>query len=107
MKKASIQFLYVTFPNQQIAKKISQMLIKQKLIACANILPKMTSIYMWNNKMESSSECLAILKTTKSKVQKVEGFILEHHPYKTPCVASFDITRMSNPYRQWLLSCLD
>jgi hypothetical protein len=44
MKKASIQFLYVTFPNQKIAKKISQMLIKQKLIACANILPKMTSL---------------------------------------------------------------
>lgn len=107
MKKSTIQFLYVTFPNQKVAKKISQMLIKQKLIACANILPKMTSIYMWNDKMEASSECLALFKTTKSKAQKTEDFILKNHPYKTPCVASFDTKRVNKAYKQWLLTCLE
>ncbi len=106
MKKSAIQFLYVTFPNQKVAKKISQMLIKQKLIACANIVPKMTSIYMWNNKMEASSECLALLKTTKSKAQKTEAFILQNHPYKTPCVARIDIKQINKAYKRWLLTCL-
>lgn len=107
MKKPSIQFLYVTFPNMSEAKKISQSLVKQKLIACANILPKMTSIYMWNDKLETSSECVAILKTSKSMTKKVENYILKKHSYKTPCVANIQIQKLNKSYMSWLLDCIE
>lgn len=106
MKKSEIHFLYVTFPKVSEAKKISQSLIELKLIACANILPKMKSFYMWNNKLQTASECVVLFKTSKSHAQKVEAFLLKNHSYQTPCVANIEIKNLNKSYRDWLLQNL-
>lgn len=106
MKKTSIQFLYVTFPNKSSAKKVSKELLQQKLIACANILSPMESLYCWKDKITVSKECVAIFKTKTTKRQKLERFLLEKHPYDVPCVATISIDAMNTSYEEWLLNSL-
>lgn len=106
MKKTSILFLYVTFPNKAFAKKIAKVLLQRKLIACANILSPMESLYHWQGKIMSSKECVAIFKTNTAKQQKLEKFLLEKHPYDTPCVATFGLRAMNKSYEMWLLKSL-
>jgi len=38
---------YITVPNMEMADKVTDALLEQKLIACANIIPGITSKFVW------------------------------------------------------------
>ena len=63
--------IYVITPNETEAFKISQTLVDEHLVACANILPGMISIYRWKDNVEQSQEVLLFLKTTKANIKAV------------------------------------
>lgn len=96
--------LYVTFPNKKLAQKISHTLLKEKLIACANIFPAGVSIYEWQNKIETSSEVVVIFKTTKKKSKSAMERLLVLHPYECPCIVELRPIRGLKPYLQWVES---
>lgn len=101
-----IRFFYVTTDNQKSAKKIAKILLKEKLIACANILPKMTSIYRWKGKLEESHECVLILKSNKKNSKKIIARVKQLHTYEVPCVLSLSIEDGNQDYIHWLESSL-
>jgi len=49
--------IYVTCPDREVARTIARTLVEEKLIACANIIDGMTSIYRWENKIEETMDC--------------------------------------------------
>ena len=55
---SEMSFLYVTVPDMEIARVIAGGAIREKLAACANVLPQMTAIYEWNGDVEEESECV-------------------------------------------------
>ena len=97
-----ISFLYVTAPNLKSAKKMSQILLKEKLIACANLLPGVNSLYEWKGEMTSNRETLMILKTPSSKVKKLRQRIEKIHPYEVPCLAEIKLFSLNQAYADWL-----
>jgi len=80
MKAISI---YLTCKDNTEAKKISQALLKKKLVACANIFP-VNSLYLWRKKIESSEETAVVFKTLKNNLGKVEKEIKRLHSYDLP-----------------------
>ena len=54
--------LFVTASSTEEAKKISYELLKTKLVACVNIIPQVTSLYIWEGKQEESNEVLMMIK---------------------------------------------
>ena len=94
--------LYVTFPDQKIAKKIARALLKEKLVACANIFPAGVSIYEWQNKIETTKEVVVIFKTTKKKSSLAMERLLALHPYECPCVMSLQPVLGFKSYLQWV-----
>lgn len=106
MLQNSFVFLYVTFKNQDQAQNICQQLLEEKLIACANIIPQMKSIYKWEGKTHQDLESAAILKTKSSLHKKLENRITELHSYQTPCIASVPVDSINDSYKSWLLSSL-
>lgn len=98
------RILYVTAENRGDARHMGEILVKQKLCACVNILGGMESMYLWEGKMQSDSECILLVKTTASRVQAVTHTILEHHSYDVPCVISLPLSPdEGNPeYIQWI-----
>ena len=91
-----------TYPNKKSISKISNDLIKNKIIACVNI-SKIDSIYSWNGKIQNSPEYLAIFKTMTKNKTKLKKVIAETHPYDVPEIAEIDVTSINKSYLNWLI----
>src|SRR5882672_9336821 len=98
--QASIRFLaiFTTAPNLKIARVLTQHALRTRLVACANLIPKIESHYWWQGKIESSAEVLIIFKTTKTKLKALEKLIVARHPYDTPEFIVLPITSGSKRY---------
>ena len=94
--------LYVTFSNIEEAEGIIKLLLEQKLIACANVFKSITSHYIWENELKSSSEVITILKSKKSKIEKINTIIKKHHSYNCPCIITFSVENINPEYLNWL-----
>lgn len=90
----------------EIAKEISSYLVENKLAACVNIIPKVTSIYYWDNKVCEDNEYLILIKTVKDNFSLVKQYIESVHPYDLPEIISVDISGGSNEYLDWISSSL-
>jgi periplasmic divalent cation tolerance protein len=77
-------------------------MVEEKLAACANILPGITSVYRWKDKIEQSQEVVLILKTRESFFSDVENRIKELHPYDLPCIVALPIEYGHQPFLNWL-----
>lgn len=107
MNAAHFQIALVTAPDLKTARHLAQAALKARLIACANLIPKIESHYWWQGKIERSSEVLLILKTTKANLAKLEKVILSEHPYDTPEFLVLSLQGGNRRYLEWLhTSCL-
>src|SRR5262245_22363866 len=92
----------VTTPDVKIARLLSRAALEKRLVACANIIPKIESHYWWQDKIDSSSEVLVILKTTRARLAALEKLVLDKHPYETPEVVALQLTKGNRRYLDWL-----
>ncbi len=102
MSSTSIRFLYVTTKDIEQARSIAKTLIEERLAACANILPRMESIYRWEGTIQEEVECVLILKTEAAKVADATKKIEELHSYQVPCVLSLTVESGASKYLDWL-----
>jgi len=91
----------VTAPDSKTARKLARAALQARLIACANLVPKIESHYWWQGKLETSSEVLLLLKTTTARLAKLESLILDLHPYDTPEFAVLLVSRVNRRYLSW------
>jgi periplasmic divalent cation tolerance protein len=100
----SEEFLLVfsTFPDADSARRIARVLVEEKLAACVNLIPQIESIYRWQGAIETSSEVLALIKTTTGKYRLLENRIREVHSYEVPEIVSVRIHAGSADYLRWL-----
>ncbi len=94
--------VYATAPNEAVAAELAEHLLENELIACANILPGMTSVYRWQGRVETARECAVIFKTTKAAAASVVAAIERSHPYDTPAALVVDVADGSNAFLRWI-----
>ena len=105
MKSArQIAIVFVTAPDLRVARRIAKTLLKARLAACVNILPRIESRYWWKRKIESGAEVLMIIKTVQPKLAALESTVLKNHPYETPEVISFSLQSANSNYLAWLVN---
>jgi periplasmic divalent cation tolerance protein len=93
---------FSTFPDVETARKISRELVDSALVACANIIPTVESIYYWKEKTETSAESLAIFKLTAARYSEFESRLRALHPYDVPEVVCLNIAGGSAEYLRWI-----
>jgi periplasmic divalent cation tolerance protein len=98
----SYSIILVTTPDLKTARILAKAALTKRLIACANLIPKLESHYRWKGKIEKSSEVLMLLKTTSSKLSALEKLILAEHPYDTAEFIVLPVTRGSQRYLDWI-----
>ena len=102
MKTAVHSIALVTAPDLKVARRLATVALEARLIACANIVPKIESHYWWAGKIEHGAEVLLILKTTKKHLAALEKLMLAEHPYDTPEFISFAINEGNRRYLNWV-----
>ena len=103
MKPAnSYALVLVTAPDLKTARSLARAALSARLIACANLVPKIESHYHWQGKIESGKEVLMLLKTRKSRLAALEKLILSEHPYETPEFVVLPLSAGSREYLRWL-----
>jgi periplasmic divalent cation tolerance protein len=99
---AKFAIVLVTAPDLKTARTLAKGALQARLIACANLVPKIESHYRWQGKIESATEVLMILKTQKSKLAALEKLVLARHPYDTPEFLVLPLSAGSKKYLDWL-----
>ena len=98
----SARLIYMTAENKDEARRIAEALVAERLIACANILGAMESVYRWEGEVARSEEVSVILKTRDALVDKVLARAAELHSYDCPCLVVLDITDGHAPFLDWI-----
>jgi periplasmic divalent cation tolerance protein len=101
MKEKFVTVL-VTAPNMKTARKLARAALQARLVACANLLPKIESHYWWQNKIETGAEVLLLFKTRQSRVAELEKLVVASHPYDTPEFIVVPIAGGNRRYLNWL-----
>ena len=94
--------VYTTTNNLQEGKKIAHFLVKEKLVACVNIIPNVKSIYNWKNKIEEENEYVLIAKTVDKNIKKTILRIKEIHSYKLPDIVVLPIVDGLKEYLEYI-----
>jgi periplasmic divalent cation tolerance protein len=103
MKPATkFAIVLVTAPDLKTARALAKAALQAKLIACANLIPKIESHFWWQGKIELGAEVLLVLKTQKSKLAALEKLIVARHAYDTPEFLVLAVSAGNQKYLDWL-----
>jgi len=98
--------IWCPFPDIDAAKSAAEQLLSEDLIACANILPQVVSVFEWDGQASSANEVVAILKTSAELLDSVIARLGECHPYDTPAIVGWRCDGTHQATRNWLSEVL-
>ena len=98
-----IKIIQTTIDSIEIAESISEILVKNNISPCVQIISNVKSIYQWKDKVEHSSEILLLIKTIPENVQKCKDIILKHHNYDTPELIVMEGYILEDDYQAWFM----
>ena len=98
----NIKFFYITAPNKKEAGRIAKKLLDKRLIACANVINKVNSYFVWKNKIQNSKEIIICGKTTLKNQKKIIKVVKSIHSYSVPCIIFFDIKNGNKDFLKWV-----
>lgn len=99
----SLSFLYVPTDSQESAKLMARTLLEEKLVACVNIIPAISSFYWWEGEIDEASEVVMIIKLDQKNVDKTRRRVMDLHPYSIPCIAEFKVDTINSQFHDWAL----
>lgn len=94
--------IYAPFPDRESSRSVAVALLDEKLIACANLLGEVESLYEWNGERGESREIGVLFKTDASLLERAVARIEALHPYETPAVLGWKCDAASAETAAWL-----
>ena len=102
LKKKGHVVVLVTAKDIEEAQKIAKGLLQAKLIACANIVPQVQSLFWWQGKIDQANEVLLILKTQTKRIDEIITKVKSLHSYDVPEIIALPITAGQKDYLKWI-----
>ncbi len=94
--------IWCPFPDAAAAAATAKLLLDERLVACANILPAMLSLFEWNGERGESSEAGALFKTDAAFLDRAIARLAELHPYDEPAIIGWRADASTPGTAQWL-----
>jgi periplasmic divalent cation tolerance protein len=91
-----------TFPDHEIAWRISRAAVEQGLAACATLIPEAKSIYRWKGQIETAQETAVTFKTARDRLEALRTFVLSEHPYEVPELIAWPVSDGTPEYLAWV-----
>lgn len=105
--KPNFAIALVTAPDLKTARKLARAVLKARLAACVNFVPKIESHYWWHGRIQSGPEVLLLIKSSSARLAALEKCILGLHPYDTPEFVVVPISTGNKLYLDWLAGSLN
>lgn len=102
MSDIQAALIWCPFPDREAAREVAKALLKQNLIACANIIGDIESVFNWNEEQMSSAEVAVMFKTTSDKKKEAIALLGECHPYDTPAILAWNCDEAHPATLEWL-----
>jgi periplasmic divalent cation tolerance protein len=94
--------VYITAKDRAQAEVIGRAIVAEKIVACVNILPQMTSVYHWEGKLCRSREAVLIAKTRDTLLPRLVKRVKALHTYSVPCIAALPIQGGNPDFLRWI-----
>ena len=104
--KVSAVIISVSIGKKRAAKQLAYTLLEKKLIACANMITGVRSMYRWKGKILKSKEVMLLCKTSKAKSKKVTQMIQKLHPAERPVIEEITVQSLNSEAMAWLSESL-
>ena len=101
MAEAGAAMIWCPFPDEEAAAQIAATLVEEKLVACANILGSVRSIFAWEGKTADSRECGVLFKTNAATLDAAIERLAELHPYDSPAIMGWPC-QAAAPTSEWI-----
>ncbi len=90
-----------TVPDVGTGERLARQLVEERLIACANLIPGLTSVYRWEGALRAEPEVLMLMKTPASSVERLFQRMPELHPYQVPELLALPVGTGLEAYCRW------
>jgi periplasmic divalent cation tolerance protein len=91
-----------TVPDPDAGRRLGRQMVEQRLAACANLLPGLTSLYWWENEVQEDAETLLLLKTRPDRFEALRTALAAAHPYDVPEIVALPSRACHEPYADWV-----
>jgi periplasmic divalent cation tolerance protein len=102
VKKTDRIVVLITAGSEEEAHKIAESLVKRKKAACVNIVPRVDSLFWWEDRLDSVQESLLLVKTKASLFSEIVELVKRTHSYEVPEIIALPIIAGSEDYLKWL-----
>ena len=96
------RLVLTTVPDEELGRRIARTLVEERLAACVNVGPAVTSFYWWDKKLVEDDERMVLIKTKAAILDRLEARLKELHPYQVPEFIALPIDSGSPEYLGWL-----
>jgi periplasmic divalent cation tolerance protein len=104
MRAKEAAIVLVTFSSVEEARRVVNILVEERLAACANLFPGVESVYRWRGMVETCAEVAGILKTSAGCLDRLQARFMELHSYEVPEFLVLSPDAASEAYLNWILS---
>ncbi|GAA4047512.1 divalent-cation tolerance protein CutA [Parerythrobacter jejuensis] len=94
--------IWAPFPDHEAARTAAGILLDEKLVACANILGSVESIFDWGGERTNAAEIGVLFKTDATILDQAVARIEDLHPYKAPAILGWRADAPARATRDWL-----
>lgn len=99
----SLSIVLTTAPTEEKAREIAEILVRERLCACINIVPLVRSIYEWKGEMQDDREALMVAKVPTRGVAAYQERMAKLHPYEVPEIVALEASAVNAAYLKWCL----
>ena len=101
-RKSDKIVIFITTGTETEAHKIAELVLNRRKAACVNIVPRVTSLFWWEDKLDSAQESLLIVKTKASLFPEIISLVREVHSYEVPEIIALPIIAGNEDYLKWI-----
>jgi periplasmic divalent cation tolerance protein len=94
--------IFITTRDAAEAEKISKALVEARLAACVNTVNDVSTLFWWKGNMESSKECLLVVKTRDGLLPDIVKSVKKIHSYTIPEIIALPIAGGDQDYFDWI-----
>ena len=94
--------IWCPFANEADAASAADALLEEGLVACANIVPQIRSLYIWKGERGEASECGMLLKTAPALLARAVERLEAIHPYEAPAIVGWNVEACGRATAEWL-----